>query len=90
MSENSTTPLTRETPSCVWLLQRDQSPLFFPAVRVQAAEQYPRVNVRSYGPMQSDPPLRITRASIQCRTQRIRETVGGWTGVALSNIHKTT
>ncbi|XP_064207448.1 protein PIMREG-like isoform X2 [Anguilla rostrata] len=58
--------------------------------RVQAAERCRGVNVSSNGPTQRDPPSKITRASIRCRTQRMRETMGSWTSVALSSIHKTT
>ncbi|KAJ8386230.1 hypothetical protein AAFF_G00175500 [Aldrovandia affinis] len=54
--------------------------------RVQTMERYRRVVERSYGAATHND--RMTRASIRCRTRRLRDTVGSWTDVALSNIRK--
>ncbi|KAJ8267203.1 hypothetical protein GJAV_G00139700 [Gymnothorax javanicus] len=55
--------------------------------RVWATQDSQRAEVSSHRMKPSDPPIRNPRASIRRRTQRIRETVGSWTSVALSSIH---
>ncbi|KAG7484779.1 hypothetical protein MATL_G00054260 [Megalops atlanticus] len=57
--------------------------------RVQAMDHYRQVMVRNYGATQNKSSLRVTRASIRRTTRRLRETMGSWTDVALSNIRKT-
>ncbi|XP_036444428.1 uncharacterized protein LOC118820266 [Colossoma macropomum] len=58
--------------------------------RKQAMEHYKSVMTQGYSSTHSSVSGKLTRASIQQQTRRIRQRVGSWTDSTLSNIHKAT
>ncbi|KAL6470276.1 hypothetical protein MHYP_G00213950 [Metynnis hypsauchen] len=58
--------------------------------RKQAMEHYKSVMTQGHSFTHSSVSGKLTRASIQQQTRRVRQRVGSWTDSALSNIHKAT